>query len=54
MSNPVDRSRVVRVEVNRPITRIAYTAQNGKTRTETVKLKGACGKKKALPKGPPR
>jgi hypothetical protein len=28
-----------------PVTRIAYTAQNGKTRTESVKVKAACGKK---------
>jgi hypothetical protein len=33
-----------------PVTRIAYTAQNGKTRTESVKVKAACGKKKARAK----
>ena len=33
-----------------PVTKIAYTAQNGKTRTEAVKLKAACGKKKARAK----
>ena len=27
-----------------PITQIAYTGQNGKTRTESVKVKAACGK----------
>jgi hypothetical protein len=37
-----------------PVTRIAYTAQNGKTRTESVKLKAACGKKKARAKRDPR
>ncbi|HKG19391.1 MAG TPA: hypothetical protein VKB00_06605 [Candidatus Limnocylindrales bacterium] len=30
---------------HRPVTRIAYTAQNGKTRTQSVKVKAACGKK---------
>jgi hypothetical protein len=30
-----------------PVNRIAYTGQNGKTRTESVKLKAACGKRKA-------
>jgi hypothetical protein len=30
-----------------PITRVAYTAQNGKTRTEAVKVKASCGKRKA-------
>jgi hypothetical protein len=33
-----------------PVTKVAYTAQNGKTRTEAVKLKAACGKKKARAK----
>jgi hypothetical protein len=31
--------------VHTPITKVAYTAQNGKTRSEAVKLKAACGKK---------
>ena len=35
---------------HRPVTQIAYTAQNGKTRSESVKLKAACGKKKARAK----
>jgi hypothetical protein len=30
-----------------PVTKIAYTAQNGKTRTEAVKVRSACGKRKA-------
>ena len=33
-----------------PITKVAYTAQSGKTHTENVKLKAACGKKKARAK----
>jgi hypothetical protein len=33
-----------------PITKVAYTAQNGKTRSEAVKLKAACGKKNARAK----
>ena len=28
-----------------PVTKVAYTGQNGKTRTEAVKVKAACGKK---------
>ncbi len=36
--------------VHRPVTKIAYTGQNGKTRTENVRLKAACGKKKASSK----
>jgi hypothetical protein len=35
---------------HRPVTRVAYTAQNGKTRSEAVKLKAACGKKNARAK----
>jgi hypothetical protein len=30
-----------------PFAQVAYTAQNGKTRSEAVKVKAACGKKKA-------
>ena len=33
-----------------PVTKIAYTAQNGKTRSEAVKLKAACGKRNARAK----
>ena len=33
-----------------PVAKVAYTAQNGKTRTESVKVKAACGKKKARAK----
>jgi hypothetical protein len=33
-----------------PVTKVAYTAQNGKTRTESVKLKASCGKKNARAK----
>jgi hypothetical protein len=33
-----------------PVTQVAYTAQNGKTRTESVKVKASCGKKKARAK----
>jgi hypothetical protein len=36
--------------VHVPVTKIAYTAQNGKTRTEAVKLKASCGKKNARAK----
>jgi hypothetical protein len=32
---------------HRPVIRIAYTGQNGKTHSEAVKLKSPCGKKKA-------
>jgi hypothetical protein len=32
---------------NTPVTKIAYTAQSGKTRTQTVRLKTSCGKRKA-------
>jgi hypothetical protein len=32
-----------------PVTRVAYTAQNGKTRTQAVKLKAACGGGKHRP-----
>jgi hypothetical protein len=35
---------------NRPVTQIAYTGQNGKTYSENVKVKAACGKKKARAK----
>jgi hypothetical protein len=31
--------------VHTPVTKVAYTGQNGKTRSETVKLKAVCGKK---------
>ncbi len=37
-----------------PVTKVAYTAQSGKTYSETVKLKAACGKKKARAKRHPR
>jgi hypothetical protein len=30
-----------------PVTKVAYTAQNDKTRTEAVKVRSACGKRKA-------
>jgi hypothetical protein len=30
---------------NNPVTKVAYTAQSGKTYSESVKLKAACGKK---------
>jgi hypothetical protein len=33
-----------------PITKVAYTAQNGKVRTEAMKLKAACGSRKARAK----
>jgi hypothetical protein len=33
-----------------PITKIAYTGQNGKTHSESVKVKAACGKRKARAK----
>jgi hypothetical protein len=33
-----------------PVTKIAYTAQNGKTRTEKVKVRSSCGKRKARAK----
>jgi hypothetical protein len=33
-----------------PVTKVAYTGQNGKTHTESVKVKAACGKKKARAK----
>ncbi len=36
---------------NTPITRVAYTAQNGKTRSEKVPVKASCGKRKAGRKG---
>jgi hypothetical protein len=36
--------------VHTPVTQVAYTGQNGKTRSETVKVKAACGKKKARAK----
>jgi hypothetical protein len=29
-----------------PVTQVAYTGQNGKTRSESIKVKSACGKKK--------
>ena len=32
------------------MTKVDYTAQNGKTYSETVKVKAACGKKKARAK----
>jgi hypothetical protein len=35
---------------NTPVTQVAYTGQNGKTFSQAVKLKTACGKKKARPK----
>jgi hypothetical protein len=35
---------------NKPVTKIAYTAQSGKTYSEKVKVKAACGKKKARAK----
>jgi len=33
--------------VHTPVNRVAYTGQNGKTRTESVKVKVACGKSKS-------
>jgi hypothetical protein len=36
--------------VHTPITQVAYTAQNGKTTSESIKVKAACGKKKARAK----
>jgi hypothetical protein len=33
-----------------PVTQVAYTGQNGKTRTESIKVKATCGKKKAKAK----
>jgi hypothetical protein len=33
-----------------PVTKIAYTGQNGKSYSENVKVRAACGKKKALAK----
>jgi hypothetical protein len=36
--------------VKQPVTQIAYTGQNGKTYSQNVKLKAACGKKKARAK----
>jgi hypothetical protein len=36
--------------VHTPVTRVAYTAQNGKTRSEAVKVKAVCGKGKARAK----
>jgi hypothetical protein len=33
--------------INTPVTRVAYTGQNGKTRSESIKVKAACGKKKS-------
>jgi hypothetical protein len=36
--------------VNTPVTQVDYKAQNGKTRSEAVKVKTACGKKKARSK----
>jgi hypothetical protein len=35
-----------------PITKVAYVAQSGRTRTEAVRLKGACGKKQARARRP--
>jgi hypothetical protein len=32
---------------HRPATRVAYTGQNGKTRTQAIRVKAACGGKKA-------
>ena len=34
----------------RPVVKVAYTAQNARTRGETIKVKAACGKKKAAAK----
>jgi hypothetical protein len=34
-----------------PVTRIAYTGQNGKTRKESVKLKASCGRKSKKTRG---
>jgi hypothetical protein len=36
--------------VHTPITRVSFGAQNGKTRTQSIKVKAACGKKKARAK----
>jgi hypothetical protein len=36
--------------VQTPVTKVTYTAQNGKTRTEAVRLKAACGKKSSRKK----
>jgi hypothetical protein len=33
-----------------PVTQVAYTGQNGKARTESIKVKAACGKRKARAK----
>jgi hypothetical protein len=36
--------------VHTPVTQITYTGQNGKTRSESIKVKTSCGKKKARAK----
>jgi hypothetical protein len=36
--------------VHTPVTEVAYTGQNGKTRTESVKVKVSCGKKSKKPR----
>jgi hypothetical protein len=36
--------------VHTPVTQVAYTAQNGKTLSESVKVKAACGKKSKKPR----
>jgi hypothetical protein len=40
--------------IDQPVSRIDYTAQNGKTKSESVKVGASCGKRSAKAKRPPR